>query len=408
MSARRRPDGILILHASVGAGHARAAQAVAKALAWEAPDARVAVVDALDLARPAFRRVYGQGYLRLVEKAPALFGLLFDLTDRPARAAAPGERLRRAVQRWGAAELVRLLEGGGWDAIVHTHFLAPELACALRRRGRRCAPQLVAVTDFDAHRLWAHAPVERYCAAGPLAAASLSRHGVPPDAILETGIPIDPAFSVPVDRDAARRAFGLSGERPVVLQASGGHGVGPVEEVTRGLLAGSVPSDLVVVCGRNEEARRRLARLRPPERHRVKILGYTDRMRELMAAADLLVTKPGGLTVSEALACGLPMALIRPIPGQEERNADYLVKAGAAARAGAPAELGRVLDAMLGDPERLAQTRRRARALGRPRAAFAVAREALRLAAVSRRAAGPEACTSSPSGRRRSGADARS
>ncbi|MDE2491380.1 MAG: hypothetical protein KGM24_11060, partial [Elusimicrobia bacterium] len=229
-------ENVLVLHASVGAGHARAASAVAKALALEAPDARVAVVDALDLARPAFKRVYGKGYLQLVEKAPALFGLLFDLTDRPARDGALGERLRRAVQRWGAAELVSLLERGGWDAVVHTHFLAPELACALRRRGLMTAPQMVAVTDYDAHRLWAHAPVERYCVAGPLAAASLRRHGVPADAIRETGIPIDPAFSVPADRDAARRAFGLTAGRPAVLQASGGHGVGPVESVLRGLL----------------------------------------------------------------------------------------------------------------------------------------------------------------------------
>jgi processive 1,2-diacylglycerol beta-glucosyltransferase len=408
VSAKRRPDGILVLHASVGAGHKRAAEAVAKALALEAPDARVAVVDAMDLARPAFKKVYGSGYLRLVEKAPALFGLLFEMTDRPARDGAFGERLRRAVQRWGAAELVRLLEGGGWDAIVHTHFLAPELACALRRAGRLDAPQLAAVTDLDAHRLWAQPGIDRFCVAGPLAAASLRRHGVPAGDIHETGIPVDPAFSVPADREDARRAFGLSGDRPVVVQASGGHGVGPVESVLRGLLAASVPAEFVVVCGRNEEAKRRLKRLRAPSRHRVKVLGYTDRMRELMAAADLLVTKPGGLTVSEALSCGLPMALIRPIPGQEERNAVSLAEAGAAARAESPAALAGLVEGILGAPGRLAEMRRRARALGRPRAAFAVAREALKLAALSRRGAGRAACTASPSARRRSGAAGRS
>ncbi|MDE2491049.1 MAG: glycosyltransferase, partial [Elusimicrobia bacterium] len=379
-------ENVLVLHASVGAGHARAAQAVAAALALEDPDARVVTVDALDLARPLFRRAYGGGYLKLVEKAPSLFGLLFDLTDRAPRRGC-GDALRRALQRWGAAGLLDLLESGRWDAVVHTHFLAPELACALRRAGAWSVPQLVAVTDFDAHRIWAHAPVERYCVAGPLAAASLRRRGVPADSIRETGIPVAPAFSVPADRAAARRAFGLSGAGPVVVQSSGGHGVGPVEEVLRGLLASGAPSEIVVVCGRNEEARRRLARLRPPSRHRVTVLGFTERMRELMAAADLLVTKPGGLTVSEALACGLPMALIRPIPGQEERNADVLLENGAAVRAASPAALAGAVEGVLSDEAHLAAMRRAARALGRPRAAFAVAREALGLARGRARAA---------------------
>ena len=368
------------MHASVGAGHTRAAKAVAAALATEAPDARVTVVDALELAEPLFRRVYGRGYLKLVETAPALFGLLFDLTDRPAKAGSVGDGLRRAVQRWGAGRLSDLLLGEDWDAVVNTHFLAPELIAALRRKGRLSVPQLTVVTDCDAHRIWVHPPTELYCVASALAAASLRGHGVPARAIEVTGIPVDPAFAARVDRAAARAEFGLSGRRPVVLQASGGHGVGPVEETYRALLSVPEPSELVVVCGRNEAARRRLKAIRPPARHRAVVLGFTDRMRELMAVADLIVTKPGGLTVSESLACGLPMALVSPIPGQEERNADYLIENGAAVKARSTAALtGRVAE-LLGPKGRLALMRRKARALGRPRAAFSVAKRALALA----------------------------
>lgn len=370
---------ILILHASVGAGHTRAAQAVAAALKLEAPDATVMVVDALDLARPLFRRAYGKGYLKLVEKAPALFGLLFEMTDRPPKGKL-GDGLRRAVQRWGANQLAELVETGGWDAIVHTHFLAPELVSALRRRGRVACPQLTVVTDYDAHRIWAHDPTERYCVASPLAAASLRAHGVPAPAIEVTGIPVMPSFSLPIDEDEARRAFGLSGGYPVVVQASGGHGIGPVEETYRALLASSIPSEIVVVCGRNEAARAKLASIRPPRRHHVRIVGFTDRMRDLMAVADLLVTKPGGLTVSEALACGLPMALISPIPGQEERNADYLLENGAAVKANSPAALTGKIEEVLSSETRLPEMRRKAKALGRSRAAFTVAKLALELA----------------------------
>lgn len=373
-------ERVLVLHASVGAGHARAAKAVAQALAWESPSAKVEVVDALELARPLFRRLYGDGYLKLVEKAPSLFGMLYEATDRAPRGRAYGDRLRGLVQRWGARDLLALLERPDWDCVVHTHFLGPELAAALRGAGRMDAPQVVAVTDFDAHRLWAHAGVDAYCVASAQAAASLRAHGADPASVAVTGIPVDLAFASPVARSSARALFGLSDAYPVVLQASGGHGVGPVEEITRALLASTIPSELVVVCGRNEEARRRLAALKAPPRHRLRVLGYTDRMRDLMAAADLLVTKPGGLTVSEALANALPMALINPIPGQETRNADWLLEGGAAVKAVSPAALTGKIETLLSAERRLAEMRRRAKSLGRPQSAFAVARTALELA----------------------------
>ena len=155
---------------------------------------------------------------------------------------------------------------------------------------------------------------------------------------------------------------------------------GTLEDVYRALLASAVPSEIVVVCGRNEAGRKKLSSIRPPSRHRVKLLGFTDKMRDLMAVADLLVTKPGGLTVSEALACGLPMALVSPIPGQEERNSDYLLENGAAVKAAAPAALTGKVESLLSSRPRLADMRRRAKILGHPRAAFTVAREALELA----------------------------
>ncbi len=373
-------ERILILHASVGAGHTRAAKAVAEALKLEAPGVEAVVVDVMDLARPSFRKAYGDGYLKLVEKAPALFGLLFDLTDGDARPKSAGDRLRRAIQRWGAGELLSLVEDGRWDAIVNTHFLAPELIAALRQRGRSDVPQLTVVTDYDAHRIWAQDPTERYCVGSKTAAASLIARGVPERAISLTGIPVMPAFSLPADRQAARREFGLSGAYPVVVQASGGHGVGPVEETFRSLLASTIPSEIVVVCGRNEAAKKRLAGIRPPHRHRVKVVGFTERMRELMSVADVLVTKPGGLTVSEALACALPMALVSPIPGQEVRNADWLLENGAAVKTNSPAALTGKIEDLLSSDTRIDEMRRKAKALGRPRAAFEVARLAVELA----------------------------
>jgi len=210
---------------------------------------------------------------------------------------------------------------------------------------------------------------------------------VPPAATAVTGIPIHPAFSEPKDPAACRARQGLAGDRPVVLLLAGGHGAGPVGEPFRALLETDVPLEVVAVTGRNAEARDRLRALAPPPRHRAHVLGYTDQMDELLAAADLVVTKPGGLTVSEALARGAGLVLVNPIPGQEERNSDYLLEEGAAVKVNHTPTLGFKVAELLRHPERLDRLRANARRLARPRAAFDIAGRALALVRAPARAA---------------------
>jgi processive 1,2-diacylglycerol beta-glucosyltransferase len=272
------------------------------------------------------------------------------------------------------------LKSGRWDLIVNTHFLPAEIVAALRRQGALKVPQATVVTDIDAHRFWAQSPCERYFVASEEAALALRRWGAPLDRISVTGIPIDPVFSRLPSRRASLAEHGLMGNRPVVLQLSGGSGLGPIEEAYDALLRVETPIDLVVVAGRNREARYKLLRRMVPSRHRARVLGFTDRMHELMRAADLIVSKPGGLTVSEALACGTPMAIFNPIPGQESRNGDFLLENGAAIKVNAAAALSGKVTALLEDSIKLARLRENAVKLGRPVAAFDVAREACALA----------------------------
>ena len=337
-------------------------------------------MDVLDLANSAFRRVYGEGYLRLVEQAPHVLGYIYDRLNRRDPV---GDRLRLALQRLNLRALARLLVEEPWDAVIHTHFLPAEIAAFLKRGGRLAPPQIVAVTDFEAHRIWHQPPCELYLVASKEASAFLQSLGAPPSSIRVTGIPIHPAFSrLPKRRDALRAAS-LSGERPVVLQLAGGSGVGPMEEAFRRLLEVETPLELVAVAGRNAGARERLRSLPVPARHRARVLGYTDRMHELMAAADLVVTKPGGLTVSEALAAGTPLLVIHPIPGQESRNSDFILENGAGLRVNSLATLPLKVSEILQNPSRLASLTRAARRLGRPCSASEAARAALELAAAA-------------------------
>jgi len=368
---------VLVMFASVGAGHLRAAQAVELALRQLDPSALVQNLDVLDFTNSTFRRLYGRAYLDLVNKAPHVLGYFYDVLDRPPSPQRKRDRLRLLVEKLNLRKLLRLLKTQPWDVIVNTHYLPAEIIASLRSKGEVQIPQLTATTDFETHRLWVNQPCDHYFTATEEGAANLHHWGVPPGDTSVTGIPIHPAFSQPKDRGECLARHGLAGDRPVVLQLAGGFGVGPVEMLYRSLLSVGPPLELVVVAGRNEELKNQLEQVEVPGRHRAKVLGYTTEMDELMAVADLVVSKPGGLTSSEALARGAAMAVANPIPGQESRNSDYLLENGAAIKINNVATLPHKLTRLLEDPERLARLKENARRLGRPQAAFDVARAAL-------------------------------
>lgn len=371
---------ILVLSASVGAGHLRAAEAVEAALRQTVPHATVRNLDVLQLTNAAFRRVYGKAYLDLVNKAPHVLGYFYDLLDRPEPpGSARTDWLRLAVQKLNLSKFIKLLEDEPPDLVINTHFLPAEIIAALRKKGRVTMPQVTATTDFETHRLWVHEPTDHYFTATEEGAQYLQSFGVPANRTTATGIPIHPVFGEPKDRAALLDKHGLKGDRPVVLQLAGGFGVGPIEKLYRGLLEVPVPLEIVAVTGKNEKVRDQLRAVRPPHRHHVKVLGFTKEMHELMAVADLVMSKPGGLTTSEALASGAAMVIVNPIPGQESRNSDFLLENGAAIKVNNLATLPHKVTALLKDEVRLARLKANARRLGRPRAAFDVVKRAREL-----------------------------
>jgi processive 1,2-diacylglycerol beta-glucosyltransferase len=371
---------ILILYASVGGGHGRAAQAIELALREVCPESQISCVDVLDLTNWLFRRLYGRGYFDLIATAPHLIGYLYDRLDKPLRRwERPIDRIRFGAQGVNLRPLANLLTGHRWDLAINTHFLPAEVIANLRRAGRIEFPQVTVTTDFDTHRLWYNPPCEHYFTATEEGRSNLAAWGISLEQISATGIPIHPAFSRPCDPWECKRRLGLRNDLPVVLQMSGGLGIGPIERLHRELLDISLPLQLLVVTGRNDEARRELEMIPCPDRHRRIVFGFTDRMDELMAAAEVVVSKPGGLTTSEALARGCAMIVVDPIPGQETRNSDYVLENRAAIKVNNLASLGHKLTALLSQPDRLHSMRDAARRTSRPRAAFEIAQHCLTL-----------------------------
>jgi processive 1,2-diacylglycerol beta-glucosyltransferase len=378
-----KPQRILVLSVSAGAGHVRAAQAICAAAEEVSPQLNVKHLDVLDLVSPGFRKLYGDSYIKLVERAPLLWALLYQQTDRR-ESRSLFDRLRRHVERLNTRKLEAEIARFAPDAIVCTHFLPAELLARRIACGNTLPPVWVQVTDFDIHGLWLQSHMQGYCVATEEVAARLAARGIERSRIHVTGIAIMPQFSRAPSRAEAAAELGIDPGKLTVLAMSGGAGVGGIENLVE--TAAALPRDLQIIAlaGRNAELLDRLREIGARHPGRVVALGFTRTIERAMAAADVAVTKPGGLTTSECLAMALPMIVVSPIPGQEERNADFLLESGCALKAVDAAAFAHKLAALIDAPERLAAMRERERAVARPAAAQSILELVLNDHAVAR------------------------
>jgi processive 1,2-diacylglycerol beta-glucosyltransferase len=355
---------LLLVSASAGAGHVTAARALETALAARHPEVQVRHVDILDLTGETFRKVYAQGYLMMANRLPALWGYFYAQQDQPI-----GRKKAKLValfDRLNYRKFFELVDEFRPDRIAATHFLPAQIL------GASAPPLWLAVTDFDVHAYWVSRRVERYFVASDEVAFRLQARGIDRARIDVTGIPIDPVFGRQADAARARSELGLVEGEFTVLVTSGGFGMKDISHTVAAIAEGS-GLQIIAVCGRNESARASIQQLAVPPGVKVVPLGFVRNMHELMAVADVAVTKSGGLTVSECLARALPMIVFSPIPGQEERNCDYLLEQGAALKAVDHDALRFKLRRVREDPELLGSLRARARGIARADAAAVVA-----------------------------------
>jgi len=375
---------LLILSVSAGNGHVRAAQAL-EATAREMRDVRaVTHIDAMQHVASGFRKVYADWYIELVNRHPRIWSFVHQQTDETPHDA-KRQKLRRAIERLSSGALLKAIRGERADAIVCTHFLPAELLMRDRNRQRLDCPVWLQVTDYDLHNMWLVPGAAGYFAATEEVAYRMRARGLPADRVHVTGIPVMPAFAEPAAPQLAqahcRGALGLALDKPVVLMVSGGAGVGDLPTMVASVLA--LPGDfqIIAVAGRNEAAKLALQALAQRHPGRLLAIGFSNEMQTLMAASDLVVTKPGGLTISECMALGRPMLLISPIPGQEEHNAGYLMEQGAGWLAYDGIGLAYKLALLMNEPRHLAAMTAHSRRLGRPGAAREVLGHVLAAAA---------------------------
>lgn len=371
MSSVRR---ILLISAKAGAGHIRAAAAVEAAARLHHPGVDIRNIEALEYTNAAFRRVFTKTYERLSADLPSLWKVIYEgLERKPVDSKA--KRLNALFDRMNAKPLLRLVREYDPDVIIATHYMAGEILGPRRLDGTLRAPLNVVLTDYDIHTMWLQDGVDRYFVATPEMENAMRAKGVGRAEVHVTGIPIMPVFSEPYpSRAEMRRRLGLRVEPPTVIVVAGGFGSANLKDTLLALAGGIDNAQLLAIAGRNVEAKTDIDAVAAAHPGKVVSYGFVNNMHELMAAADFIVTKSGGLTSSECLAMGLPMVVYNPIPGQEERNADFLLEAGAALRANAPAHLIYKVRRLLTDAGLCRRMGEAARRAGKPAAAADILR----------------------------------
>ena len=368
---------VLIATITAGGGHLAAAAALDEAWKSSRPGDTVERVDFLKFFSPVHKKIHLDGYVKLVERAPELWGLVFKKTDN-AKVARRMNKLKLAFPSGSRTRITKYLKQFAPDIVLCTHYLPLEALGHLRSKRDGLRPLTVSiVTDFEAHALWMDSCVNLYCVAAEETKARLVARGAAAENVVVTGIPIAAKFSAKPDAKAVRKNYGWRDDLPVLLVLSGGFGMGPVAEILAELDKVPQAFQTVVVCGRNEELRRTLAA--QDRQHPTHVLGFSSNMHELMAVADLIITKPGGLTSSEALALGKPLFILNPIPGQEAANSDFLLERGAAAKINRVEDLPYRVGQLLGS-KKLSEMAKAAKALGHPQAAVEICAEAIRRA----------------------------
>jgi processive 1,2-diacylglycerol beta-glucosyltransferase len=363
---------ILVASASIGLGSRRAADAVAAALGKEFPDVAVRVLDVLDYVHPATRAVLVQGYASMVSAAPGLWGFLYE-KESLADSLAPTAIFARGV-RW--EELRGLLAEFPPDAVVVTHPFAAAPFVRLKRDGALEVPIVAVLTDFQVHSVMVQDGVSLYTCADTKLADDLVARGVERELVYACGIPVGEAFTQPKDVPALKAKFGLDPDpaKKVILVLAKNWEPDIADRLLFQLSLLRTPHQILVSSGGNEELADRLRRFAAIYGVRAKLFGLVDNLHELMAVSDLAVTGGGGLTAAECLASGLPMVILEPIPGQEERNTRFLTERGVARRASGVLALGAELDFALGDAAVASRMKQAVAEIARPHAARDAAR----------------------------------
>ncbi|MBU8918419.1 glycosyltransferase [Bacillus sp. FJAT-29953] len=349
-----KKEKILILTGNYGDGHIQVANALNEAIQIRFPDLEPVVFDFMEWVHPYSNQVSRFIYLQGVKKFPQVYGYIYQKTRR----VNTFSKMMKTILSTGLGRMKKLLEEVEPTVVVSTFPLAAAVMSKLKSFGLTDIPTVTTITDHTDHSCWIYPYTDQYIVGSKLVRDALISLGVEKKRIAHTGIPIRQQFSQTFKREEICEKYGLDPQMPTVLVMGGGCGmIGDGSSTIQEFDALPQPIQLIVVCGHNEKLRLQLKEKLKNSKHRIHLTGYIDYVHELMAISDLMITKPGGVTTFEAIAMELPMLLYKPIPGQEQDNAKFLVRSGVAVQAKTDRDLTNQLSKLLSTPKLLHQMR---------------------------------------------------
>jgi processive 1,2-diacylglycerol beta-glucosyltransferase len=351
-------------------GHRQATMAIQGALRQMNPDISVPTINGFGYTYPRLEKIVNRAYMGMIKRTPKVWDFLYD-NPKLVKRSSP-------IQRWlhksSHAKLEKLFEKHNPDAVICTQAFPCGMVADYKRTHQKKVALFAVLTDYAPHSFWINEGVDYYIVPDADVKDRFIRKGVKPDAIKTYGIPIRVRFAQQLDKGPIAEKLGIDLNLPVLLVMGGGHGLGPILQVVNSLLNISTPLQLIVLAGTNKILNQRLMQIRAPAEKKLQVFSYVSNVDELMEVASLIITKPGGLTTSEALAKGLPMVIVDPLPGQEMRNTDFLLEKGIGIRVDQTGDVGEEVELLLKSPERLAAMRKAAYEHAKPHASYDIAR----------------------------------
>ncbi|MEN8078005.1 glycosyltransferase [Clostridioides difficile] len=319
---------ILILSASTGGGHMRASKAIEGYMTQQNKDINVKIVDSLLYISTILNKTVTGGYVYLATKTPKLYGKLYDLTNKDHKLANFVTRVNNIF----ANKLLPLIDDFKPDVIITTHPFPTEMVSRLKSKREINIPLICIMTDYAPHKAWINEKVDAYIVANDDMVGKMVSEGVDSKCIYPYGIPVDEVFFEEKEKQLVLEELGFDRNLPTILMMAGSFGVNNVFDVYKNIVDIELDFQIILVTGRNQKLYNHFEDVIGESTKKTKLIYFTNEINKFMQASDIIITKPGGLTVTEALACNIPMAVFDAIPGQEEENAEFLIKHNMAVR----------------------------------------------------------------------------
>lgn len=372
MAEKNTRKKLLILSAAVGAGHTVAARAILDACRAEHPELNATWLDSFDFCPKFYSGFYKKLYATFANRLPHIYGCCYDGLDRGKRRK-NDSRLTEFLDRRLFRKFLRRVEKENPTHILATHFQPGDVVSLLKKEGAIDAVLGVVGCDFYLHSFWETRGADFYFVSTQEVKSVFVERGFPPEIIHVTGIPVNPRFSMPFDRRAILKKLNCRDDSPIVLTIASGWQKTGTEVTVEALMSCGIDMQILAVAGRNKKSEEKMRALKPPRGVDLHVFGFVDNIHEMMKVSDVFAAKPGGLATVEALSTGLPIISINPVPGQEVHNCHYVMEQGAGMLATKPGSLKYKLKTFLENKELAERMRERAKAIGRPRAAFDIA-----------------------------------